>query len=74
MNTFEERTLRLKQELRVTDDKDVAKALGLGVTNFSQRKVRNSFPELHLWAMVGKGASVDVAYVLTGKRTPKEAA
>ena len=38
MDSFKEKLLRLKNELNLEDDKDVAEILGLGVKAFSARQ------------------------------------
>lgn len=68
MNSFDEIALRLKQELKLTKDKELAQALGMGARAWSGRKVRNSFPEDKLYALAAKRPElgIDVQYVLTG--------
>ena len=51
MENFEEAALRLKQELRVKADKDVAGALGLSPVAWVGRKKRGKFPEVELRAL-----------------------
>ena len=65
---FEEALLRLKQQLKVTEDRHVAAALGMNGKAFTARKRRNSFPETELYALVAKRPDLhlDVHYVLTG--------
>ena len=45
---FSEALVRLKHQLRVSKDGEVATALGLSKTAFSERKKRGSFPEAEL--------------------------
>ena len=61
---------RLKHELRVSKDGEVAEILGLSKTAFSERKKRNSFPEKELKdiALKRPELGIDVLYVLTGER------
>ena len=68
MNFFEEATLRLKQQLRATQDKEIAAALGLSAQSWAGRKKRNSFPEKELRALAQQRPElgIDVDYVLTG--------
>lgn len=68
---FEEATLRLKQQLKVTEDKQVAEALGINGKAFTARKRRDAFPEKELLALTARRPEllVDVDYVLTGKRS-----
>lgn len=70
MNFFEEATLRLKQQLRVTEDKEVAEALGMSAGAWTKRKRRESFPEDKLFALAARrpDLNLDVAYILTGKK------
>ncbi|MDR3322910.1 MAG: hypothetical protein LBS89_01745 [Zoogloeaceae bacterium] len=69
MTDFKEILLRLKQQLGVEDDKDVAEALGLKANAFNARKKRESFPETELYALAAKRPDLhlDVEYVLTGR-------
>ena len=68
MENFEEAALRLKQELRVKADKDVAGALGLSPVAWVGRKKRGKFPEVELRALAQQRPelAIDVEYVLTG--------
>lgn len=68
MNFFEEATLRLKQQLHITQDKDVASALGLSAQSWAGRKKREKFPEKELRALAQQrpDLGVDVEFVLTG--------
>ena len=68
MNFFDEATLRLKQQLKVTEDKQAAQALGLAANAWGMRKRRNAFPEKELYALAAKRPElgIDVDYVLTG--------
>ncbi len=70
MDSFKEKLLRLKNELNLEDDKDVAEILGLGVKAFSARKTRNSFPEKELFALMAKrpDLNLDIDYILLGHR------
>lgn len=68
MNFFEEATLRLKQELRTTQDKEVAQMLGLSAQSWAGRKKRGKFPTTELYALVARRPDlvIDVDYILTG--------
>ncbi|MGK2899978.1 MAG: helix-turn-helix domain-containing protein [Burkholderiaceae bacterium] len=70
MLDFEEKLLRLKQQIGLVEDQDVATLLGLGKAAFSARKVRDSFPEDKLFSLKAQrpDLEIDVAYVLTGER------
>ncbi|ADU99808.1 helix-turn-helix domain-containing protein [Alicycliphilus denitrificans] len=71
MNFFSDSLARLKHYLRVSKDQEVAAALGLSKTAFSERKKRNSFPEKELRALAEQRPElgIDVGYVLTGQST-----
>ena len=68
MYFFEEAALRLKQQLKVTEDKQVAESLGMTGNAWTMRKRRNSFPEKELRALAQQRPElgIDVEYVLTG--------
>jgi hypothetical protein len=70
MNFFSESIARLKYELRVSKDGEVATALGLSKTAFAERKRRGAFPEKELYALAEKRSELrlDVLYILTGER------
>lgn len=68
MDFFSESLDRLKHELRVSKDGEVAVALGMSKTAFSERKKRGSFPEKELRALAAERPEIDVVYVLTGVR------
>ena len=70
---FEEALLRLKSELRLQSDKEVAAWLGMTPTAFNARKARDAFPKEKLLAAEG-AAGIDTAYVLTGLRSVTHAA
>lgn len=73
MQEFDQQLLRLKAQLRVTSDQDVAALLGMSKAAFSDRKRRGSFPVDKLQALAHQRPDLplDVLYVLTGK-TVKE--
>lgn len=68
MDFFSDSLARLKHHLRVSKDGEVAAALGLSKTAFSERKKRGSFPEKELRALADlrPDLGIDVDYVLTG--------
>ena len=70
MDSFKEKLLRLKNELHLEDDKDIAEVLGLNVKAFSARKARGSFPEKELFALKAKRPDLDLDtdYILLGIR------
>jgi len=67
---FSEAALRLKQELKVSEDKQVAEALGMSSNAWTMRKRRAAFPEKELRALAQRRPELrlDVEYVLTGYR------
>ena len=69
MNYFDEATLRLKQRLGVTQDKELAHFLGLSPRAWAGRKQTGAFPEKELYALAAKRTelNIDVDYVLTGQ-------
>lgn len=75
MNFFSDALNRLKHELRVSKDGEVAEALGMTKTAFSERKRRGAFPEKELKALADQrpNLKVDVLYVLTGERERADA-
>lgn len=70
MNIFKESTLRLKQELHVTQDKEVAALLGLSPRAWAGRKERGVFPDKELLSLMQKRPelNLDFDYVTTGIR------
>lgn len=66
--SFEQALLRLKEQLQVQADKDVALTLGLSATAFNDRKKRGAFPEDKLLALSARRPELglDVGYVLGG--------
>lgn len=68
MDSFTEVSLRLKQQLGMDMDKDVADVLGLSKRAWAGRKAKNSFPEKELRALAQRRPElgIDVEYVLTG--------
>ncbi len=68
MNFFDEAALRLKQQLKVTENKQVAEALGMTGNAWTMRKRRDAFPEMELRALAQQRPElgIDVEYVLTG--------
>ena len=68
MRTFDLQLQRLKECLQVTEDQEVAAALGMKRTAFSNRKQVGSFPERQLLKLRTQRPDFDVMYVLTGQR------
>lgn len=67
---FEQALLRLKEQLQLQADKEVASVIGLSPTAFNDRKKRDAFPEDKLLALSVKrpDLKLDVTYILTGER------
>lgn len=65
---FSEKLDRLKHSLRMSKDGEIAAALGLTKSAFSERKKRGAFPVEALYALSSARPELglDVAYVLTG--------
>ena len=70
MNAFEMKLLRLKEELAVAEDQEVAQKLGMSKAAFSERKRRNSFPDDRVFALAKTepGLKLDATYVISGRR------
>lgn len=68
MNFFEEASLRLKQALKVTTDKEVAALLGLSPVAWVGRKNRGNFPvkEVQALATQRPELGLDVDWIVTG--------
>lgn len=75
MNFFEEATLRLKQQLQLTQDKDVAAVLGMSARAWAGRKKNLSFPVTELYALVAQrpDLGIDPVYVMKGHTAQTEA-
>lgn len=76
MNFFEESALRLKQQLKVTEDKQVAEALGMSATAWTMRKRRGSFPmtEVRALAQQRPELGLDPEWIITGSSHKTETA
>lgn len=70
MKNFENILLRLKAELALAEDKEVAKILGMTPNAFTARKRRDVFPEEKLLALKSRrpDLNIDDTYILTGVR------
>ncbi len=68
---IERAVLRLKEQVRIKTDKDIAALLGMDVSAFNKRKKRNSFPERELLALAAArpDLNLDVDYILNGRAT-----
>lgn len=67
-STFEESLARLKQQLGVATDREVAALLGLTEKAFNARKARGAFPEDKLYALAARQPELglDPDHVLSG--------
>ena len=68
MDSFKEKLLRLKNELKIATDKEVAAALGMKPTAFAERKKTNSFPDKQLFDLARQKPDLDIEYILLGHR------
>ena len=70
MKNFTDIVNRLKTELSVTMDKDIAEFLGMSKSAFAERKRRGAFPKeaLMLADLKHSELKLNVEYILTGKR------
>lgn len=68
MNFFEEAALRLKQQLKVTEDKQVAELLGMTANAWTLRKKRESFPTKEVFALAAQRPELglDPDWIVTG--------
>lgn len=69
MKNFTDIVNRLKTELSMTMDKEVAEFLGMSKSAFAERKRRNVFPEeaLRLADLKHPDLKLDLEYILTGQ-------
>lgn len=68
MDSFKEKLLRLKNELKISTDKEVAEALGMKPTAFAERKKTNSFPDKQVFELARQKPDLDIDYILLGHR------
>lgn len=68
MNSFKEKLLRLKNELKISTDKEVAAVLGMKPTAFAERKKTNSFPDKQVFDLAREHPDLDIDYILLGHR------
>lgn len=70
MENFTNIVNRLKTELSITMDKDVAEILGMSKSAFAERKRRGVFPEnaLRLLELERPDLKLDINYILSGTR------
>lgn len=68
MDSFKEKLLRLKNELKISTDKEVAAVLGMKPTAFAERKKTNSFPDKQVFDLAKQRPELDIEYILLGHR------
>ncbi|MBE2242466.1 MAG: helix-turn-helix domain-containing protein [Burkholderiaceae bacterium] len=75
MNAFDQQLLRLKQELRVSEDQQVAELLGMTKAGLSARKRRQSFPRTKVEALAAGRPELrlDTVYIFTGETQQERA-
>lgn len=68
MNFFDEAALRLKQQLKVANDKDAAEIIGISDGAWKMRKQRNSFPIKEVFALATQQPELglDPDWIVTG--------
>ncbi len=71
MREFDRQLIRLKEALGVTEDQDVANALGLSKAALSDRKKRGAFPDDKLLALIAKrpDLKLDFDYITLGRHS-----
>ena len=71
---FEEATLRLKQQLKIVEDRQAAAALGLSASAWKQRKARDSFPVKEVFALAAQRPELglDPDWIVTGSSSKME--
>lgn len=74
MNSFEEAALRAKQQLKVTDDKQVAELLGISEGAWKMRKKRDQFPIKEVFALAAQRPELglDPDWIVTGSSLKAE--
>ncbi|API77979.1 transcriptional regulator (plasmid) [Ralstonia pseudosolanacearum] len=74
MDSFDAALLRLKQQLKVTEDKEVAARLGLSASALNMRKKRGNFPTKEVFALAAQSPElgVDPDWVVTGTSSRME--
>lgn len=68
MSEFDKALLRLKEQLNIATDKDVAEILGLGEKALNARKKRESFPTKEVFALATERPElgIDADWIVTG--------
>lgn len=74
MKNFIDITNRLKTELSISLDKEIAELLGMSKFSFAERKKRDSFPvhQLTEFVLTHPELDLDLDYILGNIKTPKE--
>lgn len=65
-SSFEEKLQRLKRVLSLSQDQEIASALGMTKAALSERKRRNSFPDERVMGLLSQYPDLDVGFILTG--------
>lgn len=76
MNFFEEASLRLKQQLKVTEDRQAAELLGMTRNAWTLRKRRENFPTKEVFALAAQRPELglDPDWIVTGSSNKMETA
>ncbi|NBI42038.1 hypothetical protein GVX76_00735 [[Haemophilus] felis] len=74
MKNFIDITNRLKTELSISMDKEIAELLGMSKFSFAERKKRDSFPvhQLTEFVLNHPELSLDLDYILGNVKAPKD--
>ena len=74
MYLFDEATLRLKQQLKVQSDKEVAEAIGMTPAAWNNRKKRDSFPTKEVFALAAQRPELglDPDWIVSGSTSRTE--
>jgi transcriptional regulator with XRE-family HTH domain len=74
MDFFEEAALRLKQQLKVKEDKEVAAFLGMSASALNMRKKRGNFPIKEVFALAAQRPELglDPDWIVTGSSNKME--
>ncbi len=76
MKFFEEAALRLKQQLKVTEDRQAAELLGMSRNAWTLRKRRENFPTKEVFALAAQRPELglDPDWIVTGSSNKMETA
>lgn len=76
MDFFDAALLRLKQQLKVIEDKEVAAYLGLSASALNMRKKRGNFPTREVFALAAQRPELglDIDWIVTGTSSKVETA